>query len=64
LNVFGSRYIEALSFAHYLERGTLVPYDEVQLSLSDENGIPVRMLVRTIIGWLNFALYDYSSAQP
>ncbi|KAJ8596473.1 Translin [Rhizopogon salebrosus TDB-379] len=33
-------YIEALSFAHYLERGTLVPYDEVQLSLSDENGIP------------------------
>ncbi|OJA18824.1 hypothetical protein AZE42_00831 [Rhizopogon vesiculosus] len=33
-------YIEALSFAHYLEHGTLVSYDEVQLSLSDEHGTP------------------------
>ncbi|KAG2156480.1 Translin, partial [Suillus bovinus] len=33
-------YIEALGFAHYLEHGTLVSYEEVQLSLSDENGIP------------------------
>lgn len=44
LNAFDSRYIEALGFAHYLEHGTLVSYQEVQLSLSDENGIPVRML--------------------
>jgi len=40
LNAFDSRYIEALGFAHYLEHGTLVSYQEVQLSLSDENGIP------------------------
>lgn len=33
-------YIEALGFAHYLEHGTMVSYEEVQLSLSDENGIP------------------------
>jgi len=43
-NAFGFRYIEALGFAHYLEHGTLVSYEEVQLTLSDENGIPVRML--------------------
>ncbi|KAG1783647.1 Translin [Suillus placidus] len=33
-------YIEALGFAHYLEHGTMVSYEQVQLSLSDENGIP------------------------
>lgn len=44
LNPFDFRYIEALGFAHYLEHGTMVSYEEVQLSLSDENGIPVRML--------------------
>ncbi|PSR73170.1 hypothetical protein PHLCEN_2v10982 [Hermanssonia centrifuga] len=33
-------YIEALSFAHYLETGKLVSYDEVQKSLSDEEGVP------------------------
>jgi hypothetical protein len=44
LNAFDFRYIEALGFAHYLEHGTLVSYEDVQLSLSDENSIPVRML--------------------
>ncbi|KAG1755019.1 Translin [Suillus paluster] len=39
-------YIEALSFAHYLEHGTLVSYEEVQLSLSDENGISYFTLPR------------------
>jgi predicted translin family RNA/ssDNA-binding protein len=36
-------YIEALSFAHYLEYKTLVTFDQVQRSLSDENGVPVRI---------------------
>ena len=34
-------YIEALSFAHYLETGKLVSFDEVQKTLSDEHGVPV-----------------------
>ncbi|EKM60850.1 uncharacterized protein PHACADRAFT_84062 [Phanerochaete carnosa HHB-10118-sp] len=33
-------YIEALSFAHYLETGKLISYKEVQISLSDDKGIP------------------------
>ncbi|KAH9937453.1 Translin [Fomitopsis serialis] len=33
-------YIEALSFAHYLECGTLISYEEVQRSLSDADGRP------------------------
>ncbi|KAI0050701.1 Translin [Auriscalpium vulgare] len=33
-------YIEALSFAHYLEHGTLITYDEVHASLTDESGSP------------------------
>ncbi|TFK30309.1 Translin [Coprinopsis marcescibilis] len=33
-------YIEALSFAHYLEHGTLISYGEVQKSLSDSDGVP------------------------
>ncbi|KAI0343955.1 Translin [Trametopsis cervina] len=33
-------YIEALSFAHYLEFGSLISYKEVERSLSDEQGIP------------------------
>ncbi len=33
-------YIEALSFAHYLEHKTLISYGGVQASLCDENGIP------------------------
>jgi predicted translin family RNA/ssDNA-binding protein len=35
-------YIEALSFTHYLEQGTLVSFDEVQLTLSDNEGQHVR----------------------
>lgn len=34
-------YIEALSFAHYLEYQTLISYAEVQESLSDAYGVPV-----------------------
>ncbi|KAI0702457.1 Translin [Cytidiella melzeri] len=33
-------YIEALSFAHYLDTGKLVSFHEVQQSLSDEHGVP------------------------
>ncbi|KAH7923991.1 Translin [Leucogyrophana mollusca] len=33
-------YIEALSFAHYLEHGTLVTYAQVQDTLSDDSGVP------------------------
>ncbi|GJE87756.1 translin-associated factor-X domain-containing protein [Phanerochaete sordida] len=33
-------YIEALSFAHYLETGKLIGYEEVQKSLSDDQGAP------------------------
>lgn len=36
-------YIEALSFAHYLETGTLISFAEVQKSISDEDGVPVRL---------------------
>ena len=37
-------YIEALSFAYYLEHRSLISYDEVQLTLSDEHGVPVRIV--------------------
>ena len=40
-------YIEALSFAHYLDRQTLISYEEVQRSLSDADGKPVRFLPHT-----------------
>ncbi|KAI0076266.1 Translin [Panus rudis PR-1116 ss-1] len=33
-------YIEALSFAHYLETDKLISFDEVQRTLSDEEGNP------------------------
>ena len=35
-------YIEALSFTHYLETGKLVSFEEVQKTLADEQGTPVR----------------------
>lgn len=38
-------FIEALSFLHYLEHGNLITYDEVQRTLSDDHGVPVRMSV-------------------
>lgn len=31
-------YIEALSFTYYLEHGSLIPFNEVQRSLSDSDG--------------------------
>lgn len=34
-------YTEALSFAHYLEHGSLIPFAEVQRSISDSSGNPV-----------------------
>jgi len=34
-------YIEALSFAHYVEYGGLVSYEQVQANLCDDNGQPV-----------------------
>lgn len=34
-------FIEALSFMHYLEYGTLVTFGEVQCILSDGRGVPV-----------------------
>ncbi|RXW16589.1 hypothetical protein EST38_g9265 [Candolleomyces aberdarensis] len=33
-------YIEALSFAYYLEHGSLIPFSEVQKSISDSSGNP------------------------
>jgi len=34
-------YIEALSFVHYLQYGSLIPFQTVQLSLSSPEGVPV-----------------------
>ena len=39
-------YIEALSFAHYLEHQSLISYGQVQASLCDENGIQVSRFFR------------------
>ena len=36
-------YIEALSFAYFLEHGSLITFDQVQATLSDPDGIPVRL---------------------
>ena len=38
-------YIEALSFAHYLDYGTLISFDEVQQTLLDPQGKEVRILM-------------------
>jgi len=35
-------YIEALSFAHFLEHGSLVTFQQVQQTLCDVDGVPVR----------------------
>ena len=43
-------YIEALSFAYYLEHGGLIPYDEAQKSISDAEGNPVRRACDTRTG--------------
>lgn len=34
-------YIEALSFAHYVEYGGLVSYEQAQANLCDDSGLPV-----------------------
>ena len=34
-------YIEALSFAHYLDHGSLITYEEVQRTLMDPHGVEV-----------------------
>jgi predicted translin family RNA/ssDNA-binding protein len=44
-------YIEALSFAHYLDHGKLITFTDVQKTLADENGTLVR----------RFRMYDKSS---
>lgn len=36
-------FIEAFSFLHYLEHGTLVTHSEVQHVLSDNSGVPVSL---------------------
>ena len=38
-------YIEALSFAHYLEHRTLIPYTQVQASLCNDEGCPVSLML-------------------
>ena len=38
-------YIEALSFAHYLEHRTLISYDQVQASLCNDEGCPVSLML-------------------
>lgn len=35
-------YIEALSFAHYLDHGTLITFEQVEETLRDSDGVPVR----------------------
>ncbi|KAG5652286.1 hypothetical protein H0H81_005546 [Sphagnurus paluster] len=38
-------YIEALSFAHYLQHHTLITFSQVQKSLCDPDGAPVRIRI-------------------
>jgi len=44
-------YIEALSFAHYLEHGSLITFEEVQRTLMDSEGIEV-CLIKIVPSWL------------
>ncbi len=39
-------YIEALSFAYYIEHGKLVSYERVQAILCDDTGQPVGRVLR------------------
>ena len=43
-------YIEALSFANFLENGSLITFDQVQATLSDPDGIPVRLIYDSYSG--------------
>lgn len=38
-------YIEALSFAHYLQNGNLISYEQVQASLCGADGVAVCALL-------------------
>jgi hypothetical protein len=42
-------YIEALSFAHYVEYGGLVSYEQAQANLCDDGGLPVGRTYNAII---------------
>lgn len=44
-----TRYIEALSFAHYLGHASLVTFDEVQKTLLDANDVPVRAYFQRLL---------------
>ena len=46
-------YTEALSFAHYLEHGTLVTLKQVQETISDVDGKPVSLLLVVILSMLS-----------
>lgn len=50
-------YIEALSFTHYLETGQLVSYNQVQQSLSDENGVVRPALVEECVAPTNLQFF-------
>lgn len=41
-------YIEALSFANFLDHGSLITFDQVQATLSDPKGNPVRHMCHMI----------------
>ncbi len=45
-------YIEALSFAHFLEHGTLITLPQVQQTLCDSDGVPVRTCCTHVGSWM------------
>ena len=50
-------YIEALSFAYFLDHGSLITFDQVQATLSDTDGIPVR-IISLAYGMLSTRTYN------
>lgn len=50
-------YIEALAFAHYLNTGALIGYEEVQARLRDEEG---EVSIVRSLDYI-FHIYDYLS---
>jgi hypothetical protein len=40
-----------LSFTHYLEHGTLIKFDQVQDTLRDSDGVPVRTRNYCFVYW-------------
>ena len=58
-------YIEALSFAHYLEHGTLIKLEQVQDTLRDADGVPVRPRNYYLVYWrthIAISLFFYGLA--